>query len=100
MRTDHPTACICRDCRNARTVAHGREVGTIAREDARLPAYELRAAVKLHRAVEGAAESTRGIALRLVNRESQLYTDDAARLANIARKLEEVAADLEALTSR
>lgn len=100
MNAFHPVACICTACRNARTVAHGREVGCIPEESARLPALELRGAIKIHRAIESNAEAVRNMALRLLNREDALYTDDAARLSNVARKLEEVAADLEALTSR
>jgi hypothetical protein len=100
MRTTHPNACICIACRNARIVGHGRETGAIAPHEGRLPAFELRAAIKVHRNVEETAEAVRGIALRLMNRESQLHTDDAAKLANVARKLEEVAADLDALVSR
>lgn len=100
MRTDHPVACICTACRNARIVGHGREAGIIARDTSKLPALELRTAIKNHRAIETSAESVRGIALRLMNREDALYTDDAAKLSNVARKLEEIAADLEALTSR
>lgn len=100
MRTSHPFACICVACRNARIVAHGRETGAIALDTSRLPALELRAAIKVRRSVASSAEAMRGMSLRLMNREDALYTDDAARLSNVARKLEEVAADLEALTSR
>lgn len=99
MNTHH-TTCVCLSCRNARTVAHGRELGIIATENARLPSYELKAALKLHRTIEGSAESIRSMALRLMNREDALYTDDAAKLSNVARKLEEIAADLAELTSR
>jgi Zn-dependent oligopeptidase len=100
MNAAHPNECICRACRNARIVAHARSVGAVADENAKLPAFELRAAIKLQRAIASAGDAAREMALRLMNREEQLHTDDAAKLANVARKLEEVAADLEALTSR
>lgn len=100
MRTTHPTACICVSCRNARTVAHGREIGIIPADTSCLPKLELRAALKVARSIESSAEAIRAMALRLMNREDALYTDDAAKLSNVARKLEEVAADLEGLTSR
>jgi muramidase (phage lysozyme) len=98
--SDHPDACICLACRNARTVAHGRELGLIPNEADRLPSVELRGAIKLQRAISSAAEATREMAMRLINRDDQLYTTDAARLASVAMKLEEVAADLDGLTSR